>query len=140
MPGIPRRFCCAAARSAELFTEGSFPVGLVPEAEYAAARAKLEPGDTLVLFSDGVTEAAEPGRSNCSASRACSEVLAGQHDAPLDQLAADELWNRWRVSARGASQADDITLLLVRYRAAAHERASAQLNSTCPQQRTAVLQ
>ena len=27
---------------------------------YAAVRVTLEPGDTLVLFSDGVTEAADP--------------------------------------------------------------------------------
>src|ERR1700726_1775123 len=36
----------------EAFTEGWFPVGLVPEAEYATACVKLEPGDTLALFSD----------------------------------------------------------------------------------------
>src|SRR5207302_5608429 len=44
----------------EAFTEGCFPVGLVPEAEYSTACVKLEPGDTLVLFSDGVTEAMDP--------------------------------------------------------------------------------
>src|SRR5579864_411578 len=43
----------------ELFTEGSFPVGLIPEARHTSTRVKLEPGDTLVLFSDGVTEAAD---------------------------------------------------------------------------------
>jgi len=43
-----------------------------------------------------------------------SEVLAGQHHAPLDQLqkrVVDSVEN----FARGASQADDITLLLIRY-------------------------
>ena len=40
---------------------GSFPVGLIPEAEYTSARMQLEPEDTLVLFSDGVTEAENPG-------------------------------------------------------------------------------
>ena len=43
----------------EIFTQGSFPVGLVPEAKYSAVRVILEPGDTLLLFSDGVTEAAD---------------------------------------------------------------------------------
>ena len=47
-----------------------------------------------------------------------SEALAGHHDAPLDQLqkrVVDSVEN----FARGASQADDITLLFIRYRAAA---------------------
>ena len=44
----------------ELYTKGYFPVGLVPEAEYVASEVELQPNDTLVLFSDGVTEATDP--------------------------------------------------------------------------------
>ena len=101
----------------EIFTEGSFPVGLIPEARYSAVRVNLEPGDTLILFSDGVTEAADLKEQMYGVPR-LSEVLAGQHDAPLDHLqkrVVDSLDN----FARGASQADDITLLLIRYNAAA---------------------
>jgi sigma-B regulation protein RsbU (phosphoserine phosphatase) len=101
----------------EIFTEGSFPVGLIPEAQYVAVRVTLEPGDTLVLFSDGVTEAADLEERMYGVPR-LSEALAGQHDAPLDQLqkrVVDSVEN----FARGASQADDITLLFIRYRAAA---------------------
>jgi serine phosphatase RsbU (regulator of sigma subunit) len=46
-----------------------------------------------------------------------SELLAGHYDTPLDQLqkkVVDSVEN----FARGASQADDITLLLIRYHAA----------------------
>jgi serine phosphatase RsbU (regulator of sigma subunit) len=32
-------------------------VGLLPGADYEAGRIRLEPGDTLVMFSDGITEA-----------------------------------------------------------------------------------
>ena len=42
------------------------------------------------------------------------EVLAGQHDAPLDQL-QKTIFESVEKFTRGASQADDITLLLVRY-------------------------
>jgi phosphoserine phosphatase RsbU/P len=100
----------------EIFTEGSFPVGLLPEAHYVVARATLEPGDTLVLFSDGVTEAADVGEQMYGVPR-LSQVLAGQHEAPLDDLqkrVVDSVEN----FARGAMQADDITLLFIRYRAA----------------------
>src|SRR5438477_11926928 len=60
--GHPSPILIRHGAAQEAFTEGSFPVGLVPEAEYSSARVQLEPGDTLVLFSDGVTEAMDPGQ------------------------------------------------------------------------------
>jgi phosphoserine phosphatase RsbU/P len=106
----------------ELFSQGSFPIGLVPEATYTAAHARLDPGDTLVLFSDGVTEAADPDEHMFGVPRLC-EVLAGQRDAPLEQL-QKRVVDSVESFARGASQADDITLLLVRYRAPSQAAAS----------------
>ncbi len=37
--------------------EGNLPVGLVPGADFQAARIQLKPGDRLLLVTDGVTEA-----------------------------------------------------------------------------------
>jgi serine phosphatase RsbU (regulator of sigma subunit) len=101
---------------AEPFTEGSYPVGLVPGAEYKAACVKLEADDTLILFSDGVTEAVDPEDQLFGVPR-LREALAGRHDAPLEQL-QKAVFDSVEKFSRGASQADDITLLLVRYRAA----------------------
>jgi phosphoserine phosphatase RsbU/P len=100
----------------EAFTEGSFPVGLVPEAEYSIACVKLEPGDTLVLFSDGVTEAMDPQEEFFGVPR-LKQFLVGHNETPLDEL-QKLLLEAVENFARGASQADDLTLLLVRYRAA----------------------
>lgn len=100
----------------EIFTQGSFPVGLIPEASYKAVRVTLEPGDTLVLFSDGVTEATDPHDQLYGVPR-LSEVLAGHHDTPLEVLQKNVVDSVDKF-ARGASQADDITLLLIRFRAA----------------------
>jgi serine phosphatase RsbU (regulator of sigma subunit) len=101
----------------EAFTEGSFPVGLVPEAEYCTARVKLEPGDTLVLFSDGVTEAMDPQEELFGMPRLV-KLLTGHNETPLDDLQKVVL-EAVENFAHGTSQADDLTLLLVRYRAAA---------------------
>jgi sigma-B regulation protein RsbU (phosphoserine phosphatase) len=106
----------------ELLTEGSFPVGLIPEADYTAATVSLQPSDTLILFTDGVTEAMDPGHQLFGDSR-LREVLAGQHDVPLEDLQKTIL-NSVETFTRGASQTDDITVLLVRYRAAAVGAAS----------------
>ena len=41
---------------------GSLPVGLFPEATYQSARCTLPPGRCVVLYTDGVVEARNPGR------------------------------------------------------------------------------
>ena len=114
--GHPSPFLLRHGVAQEPFSEGSYPVGLVPEAEYAVARLKLEPGDTIVLFSDGVTEAMDPDEELFGVPR-LREVLTGQTQCPLDQLQKCVL-EAVENFARGASQADDLTLLIVRYRAA----------------------
>src|SRR6202047_2860517 len=101
----------------DVFTEGSYPVGLVPEAEYTAVCLKLEPGDTLVLFSDGVTEAMDPAEQLFGVPR-LRDVLTGHMQTPLEELQQIVLQSVENF-AHGASQADDLTLLLVRYRATA---------------------
>jgi sigma-B regulation protein RsbU (phosphoserine phosphatase) len=101
----------------EPFTEGSYPVGLVPDAEYTAACLKLEPGDTLILFSDGVTEAMDPDDELFGVPR-LKKALMGLPECPLDQIQKCVL-EAVENFARGAHQADDLTLLIVRYRATA---------------------
>jgi serine phosphatase RsbU (regulator of sigma subunit)/pSer/pThr/pTyr-binding forkhead associated (FHA) protein len=105
----------------ELVSEGSFPVGLIPEANYTAETEHLHPGDTLILFSDGVTEAMDPDDELFGVAR-LRKVLSGQHDVPLKEL-QNKVLESVESFTRGASQNDDITVLLVRYRAAAQNAA-----------------
>jgi sigma-B regulation protein RsbU (phosphoserine phosphatase) len=125
--GHPSPFLIRRGVAEEAFTEGSYPVGLVPEAEYTAACLKLEPGDTLVLFSDGVTEAMDPDEQLFGVPR-LKQVLTGQMECPLEQLQKCVLESVENF-ARGAHQADDLTLLIVRYRATA---ASATTDTDVP--------
>jgi phosphoserine phosphatase RsbU/P len=115
--GHPSPFLIRRGVAEESFTEGSYPVGLVPEAAYTTVCLKLEPGDTLVLFSDGVTEAMDPDEQLFGIDR-LKEVLTGQLECPLEQLQKCVL-EAVENFARGAHQADDLTLLIVRYRATA---------------------
>jgi serine phosphatase RsbU (regulator of sigma subunit) len=115
--GHPSPFLIRRGVAEEAFTEGSYPVGLVPEAEYTAACLKLEPGDTLLLFSDGVTEAMDPDEQMFGLPR-LKELLTGLTECPLEQIQKCVL-EAVENFARGAHQADDLTLLIVRYRATA---------------------
>lgn len=128
--GHPSPVLLRNGNAEEAFTEGSYPVGLVPEAVYTTIRVKLEPSDTLVLFSDGVTEAMDPNEELFSAAR-LRQVLSGQQDAPLDEIQKQVLEAVANFS-QGASQADDLTLLLLRFHATAvspHREASPQHSS-----------
>lgn len=115
--GHPSPLLLRQGKVSELYTEGSFPVGLIPEAEYTSARLQLEPDDTLVLFSDGVTEAENPAHDLFEVTR-LSQVLTGRDNAPVDEL-QQSILDAVRGFTKGADQSDDITLLVVRYRQAA---------------------
>ena len=115
--GHPSPFLIRRGVAEEAFTEGSYPVGLVPEAEYTAVCLKLEPGDTLLLFSDGVTEAMDPDEQMFGIPR-LKQLLTGLTECPLEQIQKCVL-EAVENFARGAHQADDLTLLIVRYRATA---------------------
>jgi len=114
--GHPSPILMRQGRAEEAFTEGSFPVGLVPEAEFATSTLQLEPNDTLFLFSDGVTEAMDPDEQLYGVPRLV-EVLQGKTDLPLDEIQKTVLESVENF-ARGARQADDLTMLVVRFRAA----------------------
>ncbi len=114
--GHPSPLLLRAGEVEEPFTEGGFPVGLIADARYAPARVNLRPGDTLVLYSDGVTEAMDPDEELFGISR-LRELLVGQHEAPLETL-QKKILEAVRAFSRGARQADDVTLVLARYRGA----------------------
>jgi serine phosphatase RsbU (regulator of sigma subunit) len=114
--GHPSPLLIRGGEVAEPFAEGGFPVGLIPHASYTASCVALRPGDTLVLYSDGVTEAMDPHEQMFGVDR-LREVLSGQHEAPLEALQKTILESVHAFS-RGANQADDITVVVARYRGA----------------------
>ena len=88
------------------------PLGLMSAAEYGLDQARLEPGDTLLLYSDGYTEANGPDGEEFGQER-LAEVCV-EHRA----LAPDELAEAVReaLSAFAAGQpfVDDRTIVIVR--------------------------
>jgi phosphoserine phosphatase RsbU/P len=112
--GHPSPLLLRAGKVEEPFTEGGFPVGLIADATYVASSVRLQAGDTLLLYSDGVTEAADPDDQMFGVSR-LREVLFGQDEMPLEGL-KNSVLDAVLAFSRGANQADDITLVLARYR------------------------
>jgi len=112
--GHPSPLMVRRGRVSQLCSEGSFPVGIIDTAEFTAVREQLEPGDTLVLFTDGVTEAQDPAGEFFEDDRLCAIVARHAEDS-VDGL-HEGILSALRDFTRGAAQSDDITLLTVRYR------------------------
>jgi sigma-B regulation protein RsbU (phosphoserine phosphatase) len=100
----------------------------VPEAEFSTTTLQLEPNDTLVLFSDGVTEAMDPEDQLYGVGR-LRAVLLGKNEMPLDEI-QKTLLESVENFARGARQADDLTILLVRFRAVGAGVSDTDVSST----------
>jgi len=118
--GHPSPLLLRRGQVRELYTEGSFPIGLVEQAYYAASKIRLDPDDTLLLFTDGATEAADKDR-NLFGYTALVDAFVQHANGSLDTLLSGILGTLERFS-EGVRQTDDITLLLVRYRPSAQER------------------
>jgi len=112
--GHPSPLLLRRGEASELYIEGSFPIGLVDQASFSASRIRLEPDDTLLLFTDGVIEAEDKDR-NLFGLRHLMDAFLQHSNASLDVLQSGIL-GRVEKFSKGAKQSDDITLLLVRYR------------------------
>jgi serine phosphatase RsbU (regulator of sigma subunit) len=92
---------------------GGMILGMFDFATFDQEALALEPGDTLVVFSDGISEAQNPGGEEYGDAQliACLEANRGATPAAMREA----LLASTRAFAAGASQGDDMTLLVVRY-------------------------
>ncbi len=88
------------------------PIGLVPGAQYKAKRITLDDNDTLVLYTDGITEAMDPDAEEYGDER-LTEFCRNHREHSLDQMArllTADLEN----FVRGQAFEDDRTLVMAR--------------------------
>jgi anti-sigma regulatory factor (Ser/Thr protein kinase) len=93
-----------ATGSVELRATG-MPLGLMPGMAYDEREAVLDPGDCLLLYSDGLVEAHDPGGEMFGFPRL--RTLMASTPAPIDGMLAE----LDRFTGPGWEQEDDITLL-----------------------------
>ncbi len=96
-----------------LLHEGGIPLGIQPDFPYSEARAPLEPGDALILYTDGITDARNQALEDYGEERLFRFV----DDLPRD-LSARQLLDAIALDlskfTEGAEQADDITLVALK--------------------------
>jgi sigma-B regulation protein RsbU (phosphoserine phosphatase) len=92
---------------------GGLVLGLFEHAAFDEETVILQPGDFIVAFSDGVTEAFDAAGEEYTDARLLESIERHRHDAPqalLDGLLADV-----KAFAGEATQNDDLTLVMVRF-------------------------
>jgi serine phosphatase RsbU (regulator of sigma subunit)/pSer/pThr/pTyr-binding forkhead associated (FHA) protein len=92
----------------------AMPVGLIESAEFAVVEQQIAPGDKIVIYSDGVTEAQNTAKGFFGKKRLreaielhAAESCTAIHDAIQEAVAA---------FTEGAPQSDDITLVVLEFR------------------------
>ncbi len=88
------------------------PIGLLPNLAFTAAHANIAPGETLIAFSDGITEALNPTRELFDDDRL--QALARDHAAATAEDLVQNIVAAVEAFVDGAPQADDMTLLVIK--------------------------
>jgi sigma-B regulation protein RsbU (phosphoserine phosphatase) len=101
------------SKKIERLDEGGPVIGLIPDCAYQQAELTLAPGDRLVIFTDGVSEAMNPALEEWGEDRLIATVQAAQGCDASETIthimqAADQF-------AAGAPQHDDMTLIVLRF-------------------------
>ncbi|GEO81287.1 PP2C family protein-serine/threonine phosphatase [Pararhodospirillum oryzae] len=96
--------------------EGGLALGFIAEYAYQTARIDLQPGDAVLLYTDGVNEAMNPTHEMFKVER-ITTTLQGDlaaRGSPADVTRT--LLGAVHGFANGAAQSDDITILMVRWK------------------------
>jgi serine phosphatase RsbU (regulator of sigma subunit) len=87
-------------------------LGIVPQPQFEQLETTMRPGDVLLLYTDGVTEAMNPQRELFGDDRLAAVLRANHQRRPEEILAA--VLAEVTAFAGGQSQADDITMVVVK--------------------------
>ncbi len=112
-----------AGGTMEQLASGGLPLGILADADFREGRTKLYPGDVLVIYSDGVSEAVNPNGEEFGATR-LYEVVARNLDTSASGI-RDRIESALTKFCQGTPAADDITLVIVKRLAEATEVAAA---------------
>ena len=102
-----------AAGEIECLEPTSFPIGLFPDSEFPQQECRLLPGDKLVIYSDGVSEAENFSDEQFGEERLKAVVARSASGTPRELL--QTIQREINAFTAGAAQRDDLTLLVLGY-------------------------
>jgi sigma-B regulation protein RsbU (phosphoserine phosphatase) len=97
----------------ETLSTGGIVLGIMPGFQYEEGRVRMERGDVLVMYSDGVTEAARASDDEDFGEARLADVIRKNADRPAEMIVRAVL-DEVAAFTEGAPAADDITLVVAR--------------------------
>jgi sigma-B regulation protein RsbU (phosphoserine phosphatase) len=91
---------------------GGLPLGIQPEAKYESASIALQPGDWLIIFTDGLVEAENARQDEYGEARLLSMIGAAAATTPGEML--KRMLSDLDVFVGSTPQHDDVTCLLIK--------------------------
>jgi sigma-B regulation protein RsbU (phosphoserine phosphatase) len=101
-----------ASGEIEMLMPTGMPLGLMPDATYTVAEAGLEPGDSLVMYTDGITEAANPDEEEFGRERLVA--VCQEHNGESPKELASSIEAVVDAFVEGVPYHDDRTLVILR--------------------------
>ena len=95
-------------------TTGGPPLCVLDDFEYPGDSHRLAPGDTIVMYTDGVTEALNPEQELYTAKR-LETLLESQPRESDSETIARRIYDDVQSFADSAEASDDVTVLVLRY-------------------------
>jgi sigma-B regulation protein RsbU (phosphoserine phosphatase) len=102
----------SSGRVTELI-EGAIPLGFLDSVSYPESAVQLEPGDLLVLYTDGVTDSENARGENFGSARVLDWAGHQWQRSPAE--VESSLLHAVTGFCNGHRQADDLTLLIIRF-------------------------
>jgi sigma-B regulation protein RsbU (phosphoserine phosphatase) len=93
---------------------GGIALGFVPDHKFRGGTLQLNPGDALLLYTDGVTEAMNTNRELLGAEAIETSLSRAGRGAGSEKIIRAVLEDL-RAFVGGAHQSDDVTMLAIRY-------------------------
>jgi len=96
----------------QLLASGGLPLGIIPMAEFEVGQTKLEPGESLVIYSDGVSEANNLAGDEFGMERLTQVVSKNLRSSASGMR--DKVESALSTFTQTAPANDDITLVIVK--------------------------
>lgn len=116
--GHNQALCCSRVSGSAFEPYGGMPLGPFPSVRSETFVTRLDPGDCLILYTDGVTEAMN-AEGQCYGEKRLLRFAQTSIDGTAEQI-VDALRRDVAAFVGSAEQSDDITILILRRPTLAH--------------------
>ena len=108
--------------SSKLQENGNLPLGLSDTERFAKRTHELRPGETVIAYTDGMTDAQNPQNELYGEKRLAEALRLSQQQTPEEIL--QDLWTSIELFSGPTPPTDDKTCMVIRHQSAAAKNAA----------------